>query len=377
MITNNKNILHVDSECIQCHYCEYTCPKKAISFKKNSKGFLYPNISNECINCGKCLQICPILHVPSSNRPIESFHGYSKDDHTRFTSSSGGFFYHIADLFKKEGWLIIATVFFPESKECKYVTSNQCDIKQMQKSKYCESNFTQILQLIKNALAEDKKVFICGTPCHMYAVRHIFGNSSNIFIVDFQCHGVPSQTLLQEDIKMYEKNNGANLRDIDFRYKKTKYSSLTLKLEFENGKRKVFRYYEDRFYYAFEKNWILRDSCYQCKFSSSHFSDITLGDFWNANKYGVKADTKLGHSLVYANSKKGLEIIKKIEPFFVIDKTISLIPYPLYSKKSSDVNKQALFFEYYKLYGYKKACDKLFFSKIKFKSILKKILRKK
>ena len=373
---DGKNVLKVHSKCIQCHYCEYVCPKKAISFKISSEGFLFPNISNECINCGKCLQMCPVVKIPDAIQPIATFHGYSKDDNIRESSSSGGFFYHIADLFKKNGWLIIGTTFFSESKECKYVTSDQFDIKRMQKSKYCESNFAEVLQIIKRALAENRKIFICGTPCHMYAVRSIFGYDERIFIADFMCHGVPSQSLLQEDINMYEKSIGAKLCDIDFRYKKSKFSSLTLKLMFENGKRKIFRYNEDRFYYAFEKNWILRETCYQCQFSSNHFSDITLSDFWAAQKYGVTANIKNGHSLVYINTKKGMEIINKIKSDFIISETDVLIPYPNFSKKSSDINKKALFFEYYNLYGYKKTCDKLFFSSIRLKSTIKKILMK-
>lgn len=373
---SDKNISIIQDKCIQCHRCEHECPTRSITFKRNDKGFLMPCVSDNCTKCGLCLRKCPVLNIPSVDKPIETLHGFSKEDNVRLSSSSGGMFYHIASLLKEEGWLVIGTVFIPQTKECKYVSSDKFDIKQMQKSKYCESNFSDVIPMIKSALEEKRKVLICGTPCHMYAIRQVFGGNNNLVVVDFLCHGVPSQELLKDDIEIYEKKHKSKISEIDFRFKKSKYSSNTLKISFKNGKSHVCYYSNDRFYYAFEKNWILRGSCYNCEFSKKHFSDITLGDFWQAEKYGVSADLKKGHSLVFVNTKKGQEVIDRISNQLVLNKTPEVIPYPSNSKTSNDINKQSLFFEYYKYYGFKKASDKLFFSKMRFKATIKKLLGK-
>lgn len=376
-LTVKNNILSVGDKCIQCHVCENVCPKQAIHFIENDKGFITPTISSKCINCGLCFLKCPVLKQMPEKKPISSWHGYSRKDSIRNSSSSGGLFYHIADYLKKQNWLVIAVVFDSAEKKCKYVTSDDFDIASMQKSKYCESDFSSVIPAIKKAVAEGRNIFACGTPCHIYSIKTIFGDYDKLFLIDFLCHGVPSQKMMKEDFHLYEQKYKSRITKIDFRFKESKYDSLTMKLDFANGKTRVIHYDDDRFYYAFQKNWILRDSCYNCFFSNSHFSDITIGDFWQSEKYGINADHKKGHSLIYANTQKGEKLLEIITSEFLIQKTESLIPYPRPSKKPSDINKQVLFFEYYNMYGFKKSSDKLFFSKIHFKNTIKKLLCKK
>ena len=153
-----NNILSVDDKCIQCHACENVCPKQAIHFIENDKGFITPTISSECINCGLCFLKCPVLKQIPEKKPISSWHGYSKKDSIRNSSSSGGLFYHIANYLKKQDWLVIAVVFDSAEKKCKYVTSDDFDIASMQKSKYCESDFSSVIPAIKKAIAEGRKI---------------------------------------------------------------------------------------------------------------------------------------------------------------------------------------------------------------------------
>lgn len=372
-----NNILSVGDKCIQCHACENVCPKQAIHFIENGKGFISPAISSECINCGLCFSKCPVSKQIPEKKPISSWHGHSKNNSIRMSSSSGGLFFHLANYLRKQGWLVIAVVFDSTEKKCKYVTSDDSEITSMQKSKYCESDFSVVIPAIRKAVADGINVFVCGTPCHIYSIKAIFGDYDKLFLVDFLCHGVPSRKMLEEDLLLFEQKYKSTITNIDFRFKESKYDSLTMRLDFSNGKVHIVHYDDDRFYYAFQKNWILRDSCYNCSFSSSHFSDITIGDFWQSEKYGINVDYKKGHSLIYANTPKGEELLNIVSTELVIQKTKMLIPYLRPSKRPADINKQALFFEYYNMYGFKKSSDKLFFSKIHFKNTIKKILRKK
>ena len=51
---NNK------SECCSCWACANICPKNAITMRKDSEGFFFPDVDNSnCIGCRMCLDVCP------------------------------------------------------------------------------------------------------------------------------------------------------------------------------------------------------------------------------------------------------------------------------------------------------------------------------
>ena len=46
--------------CVGCMACYNVCPKKAIFFREDGKGFKYPVVDkNKCVGCGKCAKACP------------------------------------------------------------------------------------------------------------------------------------------------------------------------------------------------------------------------------------------------------------------------------------------------------------------------------
>ena len=73
--------------------------------------------------------------------------------------------------------------------------------------------------------------------------------------------------------------------------------------------------------FGFLNNWILRKSCYDCKFKHKIYSDITLGDFWGINKLCDIRDRK-GTSYVTLNTARGARFFKKALPQF--QKIVSL-----------------------------------------------------
>lgn len=54
--------LKIDEErCKSCGYCVASCPRKALSFKRN-EGKLYDTVAvdeGKCIQCGVCYRVCP------------------------------------------------------------------------------------------------------------------------------------------------------------------------------------------------------------------------------------------------------------------------------------------------------------------------------
>lgn len=374
----NKTISLIGRKCVQCHICEIVCPTNSISFVKNEKGFLVPTISNSCVNCGKCYSSCPSMQADENkcyNEPLKTLYGFSKDRNQLLKSSSGGIFYLLAKKAASLGFDVISTVYKNDFTSCFYSNIDDSTIEAMRQSKYCESDFSNVIKRIKNNLLCNKKTLVCGTPCHIDAIRGLFGFNENILLIDFVCHGVPSSLLMSNMISFYEKKLHGKVNAINFRYKESKNSnSLCL---FVSSKKKsiVVPWDSDRFYFAFQKYWILRDSCYFCRFIDKHDSDITLGDFWDFKKIGVDIDNKSGCSLIFINTLNGDKIIKDIANEINVSELSSRNYYSVPHKRQEDYNKQVLFFELYKHKGFIKTCDYLFFKKQKVKIFLKKIIK--
>ena len=376
---NSKSIEIIGKKCIQCHICETVCPHKCITFSYNEKGFIVPKINNECIQCGACLSSCPSfeknVNKHSYEKPIKVFYGFNNNIDERSKSSSGGIFYLLAKKAKEMDFDVISTTYSDNLRKCFYSNSSDSPIEKMRQSKYCESDFSGVIQIIKNNLIKNKKTLVCGTPCHINSIRHLFKNDENLFLVDFVCHGVPSTKLFNDSLNYYEKKMGGTITQIDFRYKSSAYStSLALMLSTEK-KKIVVPWQEDRYYYAFEKLWILRDSCYYCDFKNRHSGDITVGDFWDGKKYNIEVDNKNGCSIIFVNNNKGNEMLKLINSKLTIAELPFYQGYSAPHKQESDYNKQVLFFETLNDEDFISTCDHLFFKKLRIKLRIKRFLK--
>ena len=86
----------------------------------------------------------------------------------------------------------------------------------------------------------------------------------------------------------------------------------------------------DNFYRLFTNNYILRDSCYTCKFANmERQGDITIGDFWNIKNVNETFEDKLGVSSIIINSKKGEQLFEILKDNFqVIECSLSDITQP-------------------------------------------------
>ena len=84
---------------------------------------------------------------------------------------------------------------------------------------------------------------------------------------------------------------------------------MHLTLQFEDGQNCRVPRINDVFVRAFDSNYILRPSCYCCKFRGpSKNSDITIADFWKVQRVCPEIFNKNGTSLVFIHSKKGQEL---------------------------------------------------------------------
>ena len=119
--------------------------------------------------------------------------------------------------------------------------------------------------------------------------------------------------MFYKNILNFEKKKAKKVKKICFREKSFGWRNQELNVDFEDNSSYHKPIWEDQFYRLFTGNYILRDSCYSCKFANLHrMGDITIGDFWNIKNIKPEFEDTLGVSSVFVNSKKGKELFENI-----------------------------------------------------------------
>lgn len=319
----NSNISTIGhTECCGCKLCGDVCPKGCITFKEDAEGFFYPHIKEEsCVNCGLCLKNCPESKVTLHPAPKVVFSAYARNKDLHQIGSSGGFFAVLAREVLKSGGKVYGAA-FDDKIQLRHVGIDSIELlPPLCKSKYLQSDCSGIYSSVLNNLKEGSKVLFCGTPCQCQAIQNYIPEkfSKSLLVVDFACHGVSCQSLFDKNIKRYGKKIG-NIVNYQFREKKkAKYhQSFSICYKKDSGYRavKIGTYYEDPYYYGYEKRFILRESCYVCKWASSkRCSDLTMMDFFGIREAYPNIKEKYV-SGVFCNTEKGRLILDKISVEF-------------------------------------------------------------
>lgn len=301
------------TECVGCGACLSACGKKAITMQPDTLGFNYPIINQKlCIDCGLCSKVCLNNSIPSFHEPIGSYVGHAGDPIEQLSSTSGG----IASVFTRIIILNGGVVYGCSGEnafDVKHIRIEQIsDISKLKGSKYVQSYLGMTYKSVLNDLKADRTVLFIGTPCQIAGLKaYLRGKSyDKLYTVDFVCHGVPSQQILNDAIKSNVKEiKGISLVN---RVKCSRNESLyTLRLM--NGKEKLCdeRYPSFGYITGFLCGLFYRENCYECKFArSERVSDITLGDFWNRNNAvkGLK-NPKAGLSMIIVNTEHGKKLM--------------------------------------------------------------------
>lgn len=320
MTKKNSIAILQHKQCCGCRACGDVCPKTCISFEKDTEGFYYPSIAeNKCIDCGKCTKVCPELNITKNDTICSvSLAGYAKDLTHHLQGSSGGYFGLLAEYVINNGGIVYGAAFDENLKVIHISAMTKEQLLPLYKSKYVQSNLQGVYKSIKQNLETGRCVLFCGTPCQCNAVRNFCRNrNENLYLVDFICHGVPSQELFDESIRWIEKENGIKVIKFTFRYKDGDTTNpRSYGMEYiKNGQliKKQGLYHDIPFYYGFQQYLFLRPSCYNCKWCSiNRSSDITLGDYWGISKVDKTFDEHRGVSLLLFNTEKGKKIAQSI-----------------------------------------------------------------
>lgn len=309
-----NNVTQISSErCCGCRACADNCATGAITFHIDEEGFLQPFVDEtKCVKCNKCLKVCPVDNVSLNAASEFCYAGYATESNNRAMGSSGGVFGCLTELAFEENYVIYGAEL--DSKlHCRHaIATNSAELGPLLKSKYIQSNTNGVYRDIHKRLNDGEKVVFCGTPCQCNALKNTIGNHhEHLLLIDFVCHGVPSQDLFDKCIAWFENKKHVKINSFQFRYKGVGVKhpqSYKITYIDKKGRNKslVGLHYQYPYYFAFQTHISLRRSCYSCPFAKhERCSDITLGDFWGIEKLNLGLNVNEGVSMICPNTEKG------------------------------------------------------------------------
>ncbi len=310
--------------CCGCSACFSICPKKCIKMKEDKNGFLYPVIYEEkCINCGLCKASCPIQntyhkHENKLNK-LKSYIAYNKNNSIRESSSSGGIFTALAECILNDGGIVFGVVLDEQYKAVYMCVEKTEELWKLRGSKYMQSDMKNVYNEVKCFLNKGRKILFSGTACQIEGLKCFLKKDyDNLITVDVLCHGVPSPKVWMRYLEGQKKKNKGSIQNINFRDKSTGWKDYSLKISFDTTEYKNI-YYRDNYMRMFISDICLRKSCYNCKFKELYRnSDITLGDCWEIDNIRPDENDNLGVSIILLHTRKGENILKKIEKDLVL-----------------------------------------------------------
>lgn len=368
-------ILHIPNDCTGCGACSSICPKRCIEIRPDKDGFYFPAVDFDiCIECNSCEKACHIVN-PKEETPItrSDFYVYkTKDNNLLRESTSGGAFSLFADYVLSQGGVVFGSRYNGEKERLEVCSTDVCGLEPLRKSKYIESFVGNSFADVRKALKDGRWALYCGSPCQAAGLRQFIRQTktpeNRLIIIDFACHGVPSNKFFTEFKRKFESKE-RKLVDADFRVKDpqdphTGWHIQTLRLSFSDGSKRVFRRnsYYYYYFYPFDVNCSLRRSCYDCHQVDCSEADITIGDFWDIKDYPSVEDDNRGYSFIKIHSKGLIPLFLQISSGDFVEKLPDNLiqdPYNKASKKTLLVGRER-FISLTREYPYYKAVRKFF-----------------
>lgn len=296
--------------CYSCGLCESVCPTGAIVMQPDVDGFLVPKVSEEkCIHCGKCDNACIHLNVKEPEANVygaTAYAAYNLDEQTRLSSSSGGLFKLLADLFIENGDFVCGCVLNEDMMATHIVSNCSDDIKRMMGSKYVQSDIRGCYLKIKSILNNGNKVLFSGTPCQARSMLQYIGNNPNFYTMTVICHGVTSPMMWKKHIDEIEAKHG-RISDFKFRDKTIGWRDTCNQVQLISNKAILKILSVDAFYQkAFIKSLLVKERCLSCVYKGKNIeTDMILGDFWGLPSHYSAMDDDKGLSCVLTLTSKG------------------------------------------------------------------------
>lgn len=305
-------------KCTGCTACMNSCSHGAITMQPDDCGFYYPTINQEaCIDCGLCTKVCPVnspleLAVPSSCYAVAV-----KEEKELLSCSSGGAATAISKYVIQQGGVVYGC----SGTNPRFVhhirVDNLSGLEGLKGSKYVQSDLGAIFQDIKKDLKDSRLVLFVGTPCQVAGLKNYLRQDyANLITADIVCHGVPSQKMLNDNLRHYvsdDEHIGIAFRRKNLQRKQPKIE-FGLGLKRKNGSLSKFKPYNKEYYmFGFLRCLTFRENCYSCPYAQSNrVGDLTLCDFWGLRE-DAGFEIEKGVSAFLANTTKGDELFEKVK----------------------------------------------------------------
>lgn len=307
--------------CTGCTACKAVCPVRAISLGTNSMGFKYPIINESiCIDCGKCYAVCPLNKPIVGNKILDAYSGRVNEIEIRKESSSGGIFSAIGLSVLDRGGVVYGAA-FDNSLVVRHIRiDTKEDMHRLRMSKYVQSDIDNVFVIVKEDLEKEKEVLFSGTPCQVQGLLNFLGhNYSNLYTIDFVCHGVPSPKVFEMYKKEIEKKYKSKIERIQFRGKILGYKCSTMLIYLSNHRVLLSNRLVKSYMKLYFQGYISRESCYKCHFKVlNRVSDITLFDSFKGRR--EEMDDTYGVSNVFINTCNGQRLFTLIEDSILFEK---------------------------------------------------------
>lgn len=299
--------------CSGCLSCVDSCHTGALYSRWNDEGHLTYGIKHDlCVECHKCEKKCPAVNdftYGCNDLSLSTpYAAWANDEVLRSYSTSGGVFAAIASYVLSKGGVVIGASLKDNYVYHKAVTT-VAELRDLQGSKYTQSDTTGIYRVAYNHLKEGKLVLFSGLGCQVAGLLNFLPTNKqfpNLITIDLICGGVPSRSLITKYVN--NKSDGVE-RIVSFRNKsKYEFSIIDSK-----GDLKVVPLSNRPlplcgFYTEMTNKYI----CYDCKYIGAHRqSDITIGDYWGDTQY--KEQHEKGLSVAVAHSVMGRQILESAD----------------------------------------------------------------
>ncbi len=247
---------------------------------------------------------------------MNCYAAFAKDESIRMSGSSGGIYPVLSNRFIKENGIIYAAIYNDSLKVTFARIDNKDELAKTFTSKYMQARLDDTFKNVASDLRSGKRVLFCGTPCQVSGLKAFLGetkcNTNNLLLLDFICHGVPSEDVFSKYLERFSENKCTSL---NMRNKENGwiYGNYSWKMGFADGSYQLEKQSSVSYMKSFISSLSLRPSCYECKLKGTSFADITLGDFWGIDTVIKDIDCKKGVSCIISRSEKGEEYLKSIQ----------------------------------------------------------------
>ncbi len=314
---NSVEAMNQHKDCCGCSACVHLCPKQAISMHFDDNGFTVPKVNHDlCIECGICLKQCPQNNAVKQVKFKQVGYGAKiKDTKHLNQSASGGIFYQCAKTVLDNKGSVYGAALLEDMNVEHIRVDCLDDLYKLQGSKYVQSHMNGMYKYVKEDLDQGRLVLFSGTPCQVSGLyAYLKKPYEKLLTIDIICHGVPSQKLFKKAISYNEDKMNSPMVSYEFRNKEKRGWDKNFKKTYKNGKKEYGSGKLDIYYKAFLNGEIYRECCYDCHYTSmDRVGDLTLGDFWGAEKELPEFDTYDGISCIIVNSLKGEVLLDEIK----------------------------------------------------------------